>query len=1836
METGKETIENTLKQLKNFQIDLNLDKVKAQLESINFKVTETNLKKFVDSFSKSMEVVAGKTKSLIEEQGEAIRNELIETDKGIKKVIATGLVGATALLGTLFEGRTLFQYFSEKAGLLMENLTDFFNISKVGLENIKDGVKTFYNIFSNVTSAGSAFLASLKGMGAGFAVLLTQVSQVYVLKSAIKEIKDYLFLSKDNIEKSVSPVDRIGRILASIDVAMHQMVIVRGKLLKSMLLGVTSATSTILTFFTTSSSLIASISSPIFAIITGLGSVAGLLNVFTRWTFVTRSTVKAWFGDGKSQITLVLYQLKNALYTIVKPIGTGFWGKAKAFLGFGESYLKRGMSWLTSGSLLKFFEDILKAVREITAQLQAMSKVNLSQNLGVAQKQLQSITSQIVTFKQKASSVATSIPQTAVRIPAIPQAQKTSTAVAPTPTTTQQASNAVSLYTTQIKALTQAQQQNTTATQQSTVAQAQQAQQAQASIPALKAVQKTLWGDEPVQKASRKDIREKQEDLFKKVLSTKTKGELGDVMLPQKIAPDKLRDASTIISQMLKTARETASKYFKSIGESGKRAGDFIMNIWTKVRAEINKPLKASEKDPLSETQINQAKRKQELLATYKELTAHIQRLKNFLSLPMDLYPKKISKEQLQNLEKQGEALKYLANLEKVLTDASVEAERVKTDASKRDLITLEKKKATLLDYLKATVLSGQKITELLSKEVELEKKIEEEDKTRKQGYAERMKELARKRDDLRKDIERITKEESEKVLLYSGIPIKALLDNIKLWGEKIKASGLLNSGAKIVTQLMDGVRSKYGLLRETFTKLTDYIMKFFPRSPALLGALRLLVSSGAKIPVQLAEGVKKGGSSLIDAVDSLASRVMEAFKPMLDLQFEASKLKMDTNELRKWEYALAEFGIKAGDMMFVFENMRKMTSSPDADQASLMKRLGINLEDLSKTPDTLQNLYIEVLKKVQNLRELVEEGKTTKGEYQNEIQKLFEALGVSQMSNFARALQSGDIEGAKARFAEFSKLQMNMSDHYLEMIVKLNRYWEQIKQVTVVLVNAMYEQVLPAILAVSKQINEFIKANSGRLKASFIAVGQVFKTLFYMFGEVLKSLFSDFSGTMESIVSYLFVFIPYLGRIAVSLLRPIYTDILQTLWLFLKALFNTAYSYIVEIPNRIGVGLKKTVAVMMNDVNMAVLKSVEKLAKGVAYVMRRIPGLAETANSIEKAFEQATRQVAYIQTASVATALDKLDAEIEKRQKQAIQRTTREFEKGMNELNNAVRKNAGARNWIGAWEDIKKETEAVFKDFKEVSKSTPLGNKLTAYMEELSRHLSNLGKQISGMGDPIKDATDKIEKSSDKQSGSLDKLRLKLDETKVYLSSIKEKIGNSPKTALEQVTGRSPIKLATDIGEKERQKKLQQYDAGGLEGVPFSNSSQAKIEQGKTIAVTEETARKFVSIREKQVQQELEELKLKHEKELLEMSKQNYSKLELEKVYLGMKAIEEKKANELSVKLEKEKQLELARIKAGVFPDKQNPFDFEGIGARTDFETIQMEQKRDEDLQKMRDYGASQLEIEKVKGQYATMISEQSSKYTQTIITGLLQFAETSFATLATTMDKLYILAGKRFKGLWYAGKAFAIAQAVVNTALGVTQAIAQGGIFGIITGAIVAAAGAVQIATIAAETYAGPAELAKGGIIKSGTTPTADDVPALLSRGEAVLPAKAVQYYGEDNIAKMISGKLGKERIVSPEIPEGFFISPITKKFSEGGIINPMENLNISSSHKNSSMSSSSQGKTESGGSQNNVKGGTNIVNIVDPSLLQQYLNTSQGRNAIFNIISNNSARFRTALST
>jgi hypothetical protein len=133
-------------------------------------------------------------------------------------------------------------------------------------------------------------------------------------------------------------------------------------------------------------------------------------------------------------------------------------------------------------------------------------------------------------------------------------------------------------------------------------------------------------------------------------------------------------------------------------------------------------------------------------------------------------------------------------------------------------------------------------------------------------------------------------------------------------------------------------------------------------------------------------------------------------------------------------------------------------------------------------------------------------------------------------------------------------------------------------------------------------------------------------------------------------------------------------------------------------------------------------------------------------------------------------------------------------------------------------------------------------------------------------------------------------------------------------------------------------------------------------------------------------------------------------------------------------------------------------------------------------------------------------------------------QIASYSTSALMNLTNALFIASGQKSKELFIANKVAGIANATVNTAEGVTKALAQGGWFGIAMGAAVAAMGAVQIATIAGTSMDGGGDVSSpsGGIggFGDGTpqSPVVTQPTATQPSGPGDIHIKIDNFIGED----------------------------------------------------------------------------------------------------------------------
>ena len=138
----------------------------------------------------------------------------------------------------------------------------------------------------------------------------------------------------------------------------------------------------------------------------------------------------------------------------------------------------------------------------------------------------------------------------------------------------------------------------------------------------------------------------------------------------------------------------------------------------------------------------------------------------------------------------------------------------------------------------------------------------------------------------------------------------------------------------------------------------------------------------------------------------------------------------------------------------------------------------------------------------------------------------------------------------------------------------------------------------------------------------------------------------------------------------------------------------------------------------------------------------------------------------------------------------------------------------------------------------------------------------------------------------------------------------------------------------------------------------------------------------------------------------------------------------------------------------------------------------------------------AAQLQLDFIKNQATAEQAQLETKYRKGEIS-----EEEYNKTIAESKKKA---AKEQYKiQMWQWGAS--ILQATANIAQGVSMAIAQGGVAGLITGALVGAAGAVQIASIIASKPT-PPSFSTGGIV-GGTSTHGDNIAANLNSREMVM---------------------------------------------------------------------------------------------------------------------------------
>lgn len=264
----------------------------------------------------------------------------------------------------------------------------------------------------------------------------------------------------------------------------------------------------------------------------------------------------------------------------------------------------------------------------------------------------------------------------------------------------------------------------------------------------------------------------------------------------------------------------------------------------------------------------------------------------------------------------------------------------------------------------------------------------------------------------------------------------------------------------------------------------------------------------------------------------------------------------------------------------------------------------------------------------------------------------------------------------------------------------------------------------------------------------------------------------------------------------------------------------------------------------------------------------------------------------------------------------------------------------------------------------------------------------------------------------------------------------------------------------------------------------------------------------------------------------------------------------------------------------------------------------MQLDKQHMDEMKKLEEMAASNEAKAEAKKLQAQEKQNLARKQSDEVFTASLNMISTGASHLETTFANLYELSGKKVKAFFMMSKAFAIAQAIINTALGITKTMAELPFpLNVTMASAVAAMGATQIAVIASQMAKG---YVRGGVV-SGQDGT-DTIPARLTRNEFVQPVDSVSYYGANFMEAL------RQRVIPRSITDS-----IVSGFPNFKALTPVGAFATGGMAVNKPVSG-----TEA----------LTIINVLDNREIGNYLVSHQGQRILVNAMRANAKEFKRIL--
>jgi len=284
-------------------------------------------------------------------------------------------------------------------------------------------------------------------------------------------------------------------------------------------------------------------------------------------------------------------------------------------------------------------------------------------------------------------------------------------------------------------------------------------------------------------------------------------------------------------------------------------------------------------------------------------------------------------------------------------------------------------------------------------------------------------------------------------------------------------------------------------------------------------------------------------------------------------------------------------------------------------------------------------------------------------------------------------------------------------------------------------------------------------------------------------------------------------------------------------------------------------------------------------------------------------------------------------------------------------------------------------------------------------------------------------------------------------------------------------------------------------------------------------------------------------------------------------------------------------------------------------LQAQQDAELERLRNKHAQELQQLKDYGASKQEILEAQAAQEMALERRKGEMQREMFDKRLSWASKFTGDLANTMKGLYESGVLRNKQALQAYKALAITQTIIDTYRAAQEAYASmasipyvGPALGAAAAGSAIAAGMARVAAIKSQSLEG---YAYGGEIQGPRQgDRSDNVTIRATPGEYMMDRPTVRHYGLDVMEAL------RQRAIPREIFSGLALPSSRPAYAKAG------------------FAYGGQVGAGAGTTAGRDAGDVTIVNIMDRSELDRYMASSSGQNAVLNVMSSQKRRVQRIL--